>query len=105
MVGSGALFIAQRAQLREQQGELAIAQEERREQEEDRRKDQGRLVSAWPYRVNSGDSFVRVEYRNGSDEPVFGCNVYVLSDWGPDPIPVRHWLGIVPPGTRHMMHF
>ncbi len=38
MVGSGALFIAQRAQLRVQEGELAIAQEGRREQEEDRRK-------------------------------------------------------------------
>lgn len=93
--------------------ELQLARRERNEVEEDRRKDQARLVSAWCIAVERGGpmdmfgarqeaagSIVRVQYRNASDEPVYQLGITVGGDWGLSPKRARvARIGVVPPGV------
>jgi hypothetical protein len=62
----------------------------RREQEEDRRSSQARLVSAWPTdpQVEGGRLRVTVVVKNGSDEPVYQVHAVLVppdSPWAEDP--------------------
>jgi len=97
--------------LKAQQKQLGLQKEEFAAMEQDKRKGQARLVSAWC--ASFGERFiddmtasilpgekneVSVAYRNRSEEPVFACNVYVGSDLGPDAKWTRAWLDVLPPG-------
>jgi hypothetical protein len=91
--------------LRSQRDALELARQEAREHEEERRKDQARLLAAWsagPIIIPPPGSMhsIRVHYRNGSDEPVYEAAVFVKSAWGPSPSVAPSPIGVLPPRTE-----
>ncbi len=102
-IATSLAFLVTYLLLRARQKEFRASEHERRERDEDRRKDQARFVSAWvvgtsPQNPASTQLSVNVQYRNGSEEPIFGCNLYALHDYGPDAeTTARAFIGVVPP--------
>ena len=89
--------------LRLQARQLSLQRQDLKDREELQRQDQARHVSAWAGGISAssdGLPTVVVEYRNGSEEPVYEAAVFVKSSWGPSPNVAPHPVGLIPPGQQ-----